>query len=56
MSVDERADWLEVELIGFVKKHFSLDERIKRARRHRKRRRHLTHFRQLVKLAELRAA
>jgi hypothetical protein len=56
MSVDEAADWLEIELTGFVKEYFSLDERIKRARRHRKRRRHLTHFRKLVKLASLKGA
>jgi hypothetical protein len=55
MTVDEAADWLEIELTGFVKEHFSLDERIKRARRHRKRRTHLIHFRKLVNVARLRA-
>jgi hypothetical protein len=56
MSVDEAADHLELEIVWLVREHFSLDERIKRARRYRKRRRHLTHFRKLVKLASLKGA
>lgn len=56
MTTEQAADWLEFELLCLVKDEFSLDARIKRARRGHRPCRHLTHFRKLVNLAALRAA
>lgn len=47
---------VEIAIRELVRREFSLDARIKRAVKNRKRRRHLTHFRRMVKTLELQAA
>lgn len=55
MDTEQSKDWLEFELLCFVKDYFSLEARIERAKRWHQSCRHLIHFQKMVRTAELAA-